>query len=306
MKDYLKNLLREGLIDEVFNSEPLEFVDKTYGDSDYLNYSFTVPNEQGDYTIETSIVIRRYDDPDIIKTSKHLNIPRYKHGAYLYVSFKSLEHGFDTINRGDVLKIISTIKAIVKNAVSKLKQKGLALIMIYSMPISNKGKQTRKDMYSYLYKDLTVNGVFNEFEFGSYSGIYSTVRPRKPRVTNQTNQAKPKVAKSVSAVSSSGGGAGGNIREFIPAKVDTTNEIVSIINQRLESDNTFMHTKINRGDTRPSTIKNYKFTYDYDIEFRTIDGTRTMVEFRDYYPYDEETAQFVKDHKDEFVNLIED
>lgn len=344
MRDFIGDLLRENLIYEAFDGKPLEFRSNQYFEgSNMFSYEFTVPNNEGDYDMSVLIFAHNSKEDKIIDISKSLriqpdaenensdddstkttvSIPTYDHGAYLEVSFKSKEHGYDALNKGrDIFNIINTVKATVKDAIEKLKKRGLALVMIYSTPLTNnskvdaktgqikyQNKNTRKKLYDYLYDDLVKTGVFKKFESGSYSGVYSTVRPRKPRV------AKPKVAPKVSVPSTDNSTYQGpdraelayrTLRPPIPARVTTEIETIKRINKFISDDNIFIHTSVKQSDRSPSDIDGYKFNFFSNYNFVDFEGIRTLMPNRDYYPDNEETAQFVRDHKDEFINLIED
>jgi len=143
--------------------------------------------------------------------------------------------------------------------------------------------------------------------------VYSTVRPRKPRATKKKEE--PKVAVSTTTTTDNSVNQGlvdrsdrayRTLRPSIPSRVTTENETIKKINKFMAGDNIFMHTSIKQSDGRPSTLDGYEFNYILNTEFLDFEGSRTLVMFKDYYPNNEETAQFVKDNKDEFINLIQD
>jgi hypothetical protein len=277
-------------------------------------------------------------DDDSTKTT--VSIPTYDHGAYLEVSFKSKDHGYDALNKGrDVFNIINTVKATVKDAIEKVKKRGLALVMIYSTPLTNnskvdtktgqikyQNKNTRKKLYDYLYDDLVKTGVFKKFTSGPYAGVYSTVRPRKPRVAKP--KVAPKAANTANNITTNVDLSSLSyddrtlaisrlVRPPVSARVNTTNQAIMKINKQINSDNTFIHTAIHGPNSTGYVSKIdaindngdeiiLEFNYISDIDFVPINGASTLVTLSNYYPNNEETSQFVKDHKDEFVNLIED
>jgi hypothetical protein len=321
-----------------------------------FSYEFTVPNNEGDYDMSVLIFLNNSKEDKIINMSKSLriqpdaenensdddstkttvSIPTYDHGAYLEVSFKSKDHGYDALNKGrDIFNIINTVKATVKDAIEKVKKRGLALVMIYSTPLTNsskvdtktgqikyQNKNTRKKLYDYLYDDLVKTGVFKKFTSGSYAGVYSTVRPRKPRV------AKPKVAPKATNLTTNDDLSSLSyddrtlaisriVRPPVSARVNTTNQGIMNINKYINNTNTFIHTAIHGPNSTGHVSKIdainddgdeiiLEFNYISDIDFVPINGVNTLVTLTNYYPNNEETSQFVKDHKDEFVNLIED
>lgn len=368
MRDFIGNLLRENLLEISFNGEPLDFSFSSGGENT-MYYRFEVPNDKGNYNMFVSVSVRNSDDSGVIRMSnnlkiidepnndlskqtyKNVSIPTYKHGAYLYVSFSSNETNLDIINKGDIFKIMNTIKATVKDAIERVKKRGLALVMIYSYPIPNNKtekdvdgvdrvkiqKNVRKKIYDKLYDDLVKTGKYKLFESGSHSGVYSIDRPRKPRASKQI---EPKVANTaVNTASNTADNTADNIttnidlsslsyddrvlaisrlvRPPVSARVNTTNQAIMQINKQINSNNTFIHTAMHEPNSTGHVSKidaindngdeiTLEFIYIPVIDFVSINGASTLVTLTNYYSNNEETSQFVKDHKDEFVNLIED
>ena len=334
MKGLISNLLREGLIDEAFDGKPLKFECISRDDSNFLIYEFVVPHDEGDYTMIVYVSVLGHNDDKIEtitknmivkddnESNKNIEAPTYEHGAYLEVSFKSKEHGYDDLNKGrDIFKIINTVKGTVKDAITKVRKRGLALAMIFSQPLNNSSKvdsstgqikpsfkNTRKKIYDYLYNDLVKTGVFKKFDSSLYSGVYSIVRPRKPRtvkkkepvITNNTSSSNSSAE--VDAHFDERTRLNRIVRPPVPPRVQTDNEIIQRINKRLEADNIFIHGVIRHDGAEPFEYGGYKFVYVSSLEFMDIDGQNQLIMNGDYYAYDQETADFINAHKDELYN----
>ena len=188
----IKLRLREALLNEIGDSEglPFELVASTLNTRHIsLKYEFTVPKENDEsYTIEVSNSSYLNDDTAEEIRNK-LGIERLENGIYLYVDFKLKDTygNYEVINKGDVFKILTTVKSIVLDTIKQCEAKGFELMMIYSLPVSNKYKGSkftniRKNMYDYLYKKFK-RPSFELFQVSMYSGIYD-----KTKSTNQPKQ----------------------------------------------------------------------------------------------------------------------
>ena len=189
----IKIRLREALLNEIGDSEGLPFklvasVINTRHIS--LNYEFTVPKENDEsYTIVVSN--SSYVNNDTSERIRdNLGIKIMENGVYLYVDFnlKYSEGKYDVINKGDVFKILTTVKSIVLDTIKQCEEKGFELVMIYSLPVSNEYKggsysNIRKNMYDYLYKKFK-RPSFELFQVGIYSGIYDKTKSTNEPISN--------------------------------------------------------------------------------------------------------------------------
>jgi len=179
----IKLKLRESLLREFgegeglpFRTDGLNFTTKSKVDESYIHYDFKVPNEKfGDYNMTVGIVGQR--EATIEDILKHLGIEKKPNCAYLEVAFESDVKGFGTINRGDVLKIMNTIKSIVVDVIKRYAEAGQSVELIYGNPSIDfdKGdteeKNRRKDLYSYFFNKFMPDG-FKVFELTPAIGIY--------------------------------------------------------------------------------------------------------------------------------------
>jgi len=133
----IKIKLREALLKEIGDSEGLPFklvasIINTRHIS--LTYEFTVPKENDEsYTIEVSN--SSYVNNDTSEEIRNkLGIERMENGVYLYVDFKLKDTygNYEVINKGDVFKILTTVKSIVLDTIKQCEEKGFELVMIFT------------------------------------------------------------------------------------------------------------------------------------------------------------------------------
>jgi hypothetical protein len=290
--------LRETLLSEIFDDKGLPYTivnQSTTRDSAYLEYEFVVPNKDGDYTI----LVDCYSTPRPDNTTlKHicddLNIEIYENGIYLSVNFKlkvdkdAEGQAYETINRGDVLKIISTVKTIVLNGIKYLEKQGLKLMMVYSLPVANMGKtpqstDTREKMYNYLYNKLKKPS-FRLFKYNSYSGMYNTKKLRKLKPPKPLTQTNPTVETEIDVIK--------RINEYL-----TSIEGGVFLQPKFTNETDAMVFPFTDFDNYPSK---YYFYFHYDI--KQIGGEEIITQ--SISPKDQRTMDFVLQHIDEFNNVI--
>ena len=294
----IKLKLRETLLNEIFDDKGLPYTiihQRTSGNLVFLDYEFVVPNKDGDYTI----VVDCFSNPNpdntiLIYICDDLNIEMYENGVYLSVNFK-LKVGkddegqaYETINRGDVLKIMSTVKTIVLNGIKYLEKQGLKLMMVYSLPVSNIGKtaqstDTREKMYNYLYNKLKKPS-FSLFKFNSYSGMYNTKKLRKLKPPKPLIQTNPTVETEIDVIK--------RINEYL-----TSIEGGVFLQPKLTNETDAMVFPFTDFDNYPSK---YYFYFHYDI--KQIGGEEIVTQT--ISPKDQRTLDFVLQHIDEFNNVI--
>lgn len=292
----IKIRLREFLLKEIGDSEGLPFkivtsIINTRHIS--LKYEFTVPKENDEsYTIVVSNS-SYVNDYTAEQMRNKLGIERLENGIYLYVDFKlkGSSDDYDVINKGDVFKILTTVKSIVLDTIKQCEEKGFELIMIYSLPVSNSSKGSnnnniRKNMYDYLYKKFKKEG-FELFDSGMYSGIYD-----KTKSGNQPNN-KPKQEPIEQPQNS-----------FQQADID---RIIQRINNNLstsDNDKHYLHKTI-----KPSiggdqfTYDNVKLSYFVDVKWNESIGRYEAIV--DFYPTDEESLNFIIQNESRLVNLVD-
>jgi CRISPR/Cas system-associated protein endoribonuclease Cas2 len=294
----IKLKLREALLSEIFDDKGLPYTvldQRVSSNSAYLEYEFIVPNKDGDYTI----LVDCYSTPRPDNTTlKHicddLNIEIYENGIYLSVNFKlkvdkdSEGQAYETINRGDVLKIVSTVKTIVLNSIKYLEKQGLKLMMVYSLPVANIGKtaqstDTREKMYNYLYNKMKKPS-FSLFKFNSYSGMYNTKKIRKPKPAKRLEQTNPTVKTEIEVIE--------RINKYL-----TSIEGGVFLQPKLTNETDAMVFPFTDFDNYPSK---YYFYFNYNIRYV---GTEEIVT-QTISPKDQRTLDFVLQHIDEFNNVI--
>ena len=294
----IKLKLRETLLNEIFDDKGLPYTiihQRTSGNLVFLDYEFVVPNKDGDYTIVVDCFSNPNPDNTILKyICDDLNIEMYENGVYLSVNFK-LKVGkddegqaYETINRGDVLKIMSTVKTIVLNGIKYLEKQGLKLMMVYSLPVSNIGKtaqstDTREKMYNYLYNKLKKPS-FSLFKFNSYSGMYNTKKLRKLKPPKPLIQTNPTVETEIDVIK--------RINEYL-----TSIEGGVFLQPKLTNETDAMVFPFTDFDNYPSK---YYFYFNYNIRYV---GTEEIVT-QTISPKDQRTLDFVLQHIDEFNNVI--
>lgn len=290
----IKLRLREALLKEIGDSEglPFELKRSTINPDSkhiFLMYEFTVPKENGEsYTIEVSNNSYLKDDT-AEEMCNSLGIERLENGIYLYVDFKlkGVSGDYDVINKGDVFKILSTVKSIVLDAIEKCEAKGFELAMIYSLPVSNSSKGSsysniRKNMYDYLYKKFKRES-FELFQVGMYSGIYD-----KTKSVNQPKQEPIEQPQN----------------SFQQADID---RIIQRINNNLrtsDNDKHYLHKTI-----KPS-ISGDQFTYDdvklsYFVDAKWNESIGNYVAIVDFYPTDEKSLNFIIQNESKLINLVD-
>ena len=293
----IKLKLREALLNEIFDDKGLPYTiieQRISRNEAFLEYEFVVPNKDGDYTILVDCISTPEPDNTTLKhICDDLNIEIYENGIYLKVNFKlKVDKGeaYETINRGDVLKIMSTVKTIVLNSVKYLEKQGLKLMMIYSLPVANIGKtpqstDTREKMYNYLYNKLK-GPSFNLFKFNSYSGMYNTKKLRKPKPPKPLTQTKPTVLTELEVIES--------INHFLTTASD---DGVFIVPKFYNGNNDISEMSFTNFDDYPN-----KFYFDYFLDIKHVGGDILFTRF--IHPKDQRTLDFVLQHIDEFNNVI--
>ena len=275
----IKLRLREALLKEIGDSEglPFEIVDSTINKRHIsLTYEFTVPKENDEsYTIEVSN--SSYVNNETSEEIRNkLGIERLENGIYLYVDFKlkGTYGKYEVINKGDVFKILTTVKSIVLDTIKICEEKGFELVMIYSLPVSNSSKGSnssniRKNMYDYLYKKFKRPN-FELFQVGMYSGIYD-----KTKSDNQLND-EPK-----------------------QEPIDNTSQ--------LETDTII--DKINEVLSKPGRQLNKTIEPSIDDNDITFNDIKLSYFFRDgnvyFYPMDEKSLNFIIQNESRLVNLVD-
>lgn len=294
----IKLKIREALLGEIFDDKGLPYTiikQSISRNAAFLEYEFVVPNKDGDYTIVVDCFSNPEPDNITLKNiCEDLNIEIYENGVYLLVNFKlkvdkdGEGQAYETINRGDVLKIMSTVKTIVLNGIKYLEKQGLKLMMVYSMPIGNMGKtiqstDTREKMYNYLYNKLKKPS-FELFKYNSYSGMYNTKKLRKPKPAKRLVQTQPTVETEIDVIK--------RINEFLTNIEDGVFLLPKLINQTDAL--IFPFTDY---DNYPSK---YYFYFKYDIKYVGAEEIATQT----ISPKDQRTLDFVLQHIDEFNNVI--
>lgn len=294
----IKLKIREALLGEIFDDKGLPYTiieQRISRNAVFLEYEFVVPNKDGDYTIVVDCFSNpRPDNITLKNICDDLNIEIYENGIYLLVNFKlkvgkdSEGQSHETINRGDVLKIMSTVKTIVLNGIKYLEKQGLKLMMVYSMPVGNMGKtaqstDTREKMYNYLYNKLKKPS-FELFKFNSYSGMYNTKKLKKPKPAKRLIQTQPTVETEIDVIK--------RINEYLTSIEGGVFLLPKLINQTDAL--IFPFTDF---DNYPSK---YYFYFKYDIKYV---GTEEIVT-QTISPKDQRTLDFVLQHIDEFNNVI--
>ena len=290
----IKIRLREALLNEIGDSEglPFELKRSTINPDSkhiFLMYEFTVPKENGEsYSIEVSNSSYLKDDT-AEEMCNRLGIERLENGIYLYVDFKlkGASGDYDVINKGDVFKILSTVKSIVLDTIEKCEAKGFELVMIYSLPISNSSKGSnnsniRKNMYDYLYKKFK-RPSFELFQVGMYSGIYDK--------TKSVNQPKQEPTEQP--------------QDYL-SQLDIDRTILWVNNKLSTSDNAkhYLHKTIKPSiDVYQFTYNNVKLSYFVDVIWdESIRKYETIV---DFYPTDEKSLKFIIQNESSLINLVD-
>lgn len=155
-------------------------------------YEFLVPNKTGDYIINVDIDGLIYDDKKIKQEGKQQYYNEFKAymdnltgrdvkpqplGVYLSINFLTKRGRYDDrTNKGDMVKIISTITNIVKIVKGSLEDKGYNLQMLMAQPSYNdkmgemENDSQRKRIYTHLFNRNLPEG-FESFESGKTIGI---------------------------------------------------------------------------------------------------------------------------------------
>lgn len=296
----IKIKLREALLNEIGDSEGLPFklvasILNTRHIS--LKYEFTVPKENDEsYTIEVtnSSYVSNYTTEQI---RNELGIEILENGVYLYVDFnlKDSNGKYEVINKGDVFKILTTVKSIVLDTIEQCEAKGLELVMIYSLPISNslKGSNNsniRKNMYDYLYKKFK-RPSFELFQVGMYSGIYD--KTKSGNQPNNKSKQEPIEQPQEEPQTS-----------FRQEDIDRT---ISWINNKLNTSHDakhYLHKTIKPSISGDQfAFNNVKLSFFVDIIWNeSISKYETIV---DFYPMDEKSLNFIIQNESRLVNLVD-
>lgn len=271
----IKLRLREALLNEIGDSEGLPFkLVRSIINSRHiaLKYEFTVPKENDEsYTIEVSNSSYVSNDTSEEIRNK-LGIERIENGIYLYVDFnlKDSNGKYDVINKGDVFKILTTVKSIVLDTIQQCEEKGFELVMIYSLPVSNEYRGSsysniRKNMYDYLYKKFKKPS-FDLFQVGMYSGIYDKTKsdnePKQQPISN-------------------------NSQLEIDRIIDKINVMLSKPGRQL---NKTIKQSIDSQDITFNDVKLSYFFIGGDVEF---------------YPMDQNSLNFIIQNESRLVNLVD-
>lgn len=180
----LKNKLHEALLREFGEGDGLPFRRPSFNPK-FMEYEFDIPNEDGEYTmITTSIQINNA----ILKNYlKQLRLPMVPNGGYIEIDFETETGGLSSTNKGDVIKIMTTVKAIINDLINYFQRNNQPIQMIMATPVYEKSRgetadtNSRKKLYTYLFQKYKPSG-FTFFDLPSEGilGVY--------RIQNKSNE----------------------------------------------------------------------------------------------------------------------